>query len=116
MKIENRYIYSIETNEKGFKYIHLYANIYPRDMNRIDEGYVVAEYTFLYFTIAGIHSVIKDDVFHEFTNEEVEYIDYVSKKEGENICLTYHNGKSGTELDLMDITQETPCGDYWCEF
>lgn len=109
----DRYFYSIEVDTEGNKVVHLLGNIYDLEWN--DTNYVIDEYTFLYIPIKDVILMIDTDTFYEYIAEKVSYSDNVSKAEAYKVCNEYFNGNHGIELDIADITEGTPCGDYWFE-
>lgn len=108
-----RYFYSIELDKDGNKVIHLSGNVYLNDVDTTESNYRIAEWTFFYIPVAEAKEMFANDTFYEYVNERVNYLGDITKKEANDICELYHCGKSGTELHIQDISEETPCGNYW---
>ena len=116
----NRYFYSIELDENGNKTFHLTGNVYLNDGDETETCYRFAEWTFLYIPIEKAkqmyQSVIDAEgclVFEDHIQERIAYLGDMTKKEAEEIC--FHCGNPGLELCVLNITEDTPCGDYWFE-
>lgn len=110
----DRYFYSIENveNEKG---IYISGNIYFNDVDESETNYRIAEWVGFYLTISELRALVKDDKFFDYINEKVTYLDNITKKEAEDMCNTYWDGKSGNMLDINKVTENTLCGYYWFE-
>lgn len=111
----DRYFYSIGLDENNKKVIHLSGNVYFNDGDETENCYRLAEWTFRYFDIEIAQFMLDTDTFYEFINERVDYLTDLSKEKANEVCKSYFNGQPGTELHILDITTDTPCGDYWFE-
>ena len=118
----DRYFYSIELDENGNKIIHMSGNVYHNDGDETETCYRIAEWTFLYIPIEKAKQMCQDVVdaegylvFEDFLQERVSYLEDITEIEAQTICKRYFNGNPGTELCITDITDITPCGDYWFE-
>ena len=93
--------------EDGVKYVRILGWMEERD-------------EYIGILTADSRSVFKageppeDVTFPEYTNY-LEEIDWDEDKAIE-VCETYFDGEPGTHLPMRDVTQETPCGNYWCMF
>lgn len=113
----DKYFYSIEDNGNG-KEIHISGNVYLNDSDESETDYRLAEWTGLYLSYDKLEELLDndyEDLFFEYINERVNYISDITKEESEEICNTYWNGEPGTELDIKEVNQDTPCGYYWFE-
>ena len=108
----DKYFYSIEEAD-GNKVIHLSANIYFNDSGCTEKDYRIAEWTWFYLTIKEAEELLNNGEFYEYINEKVAYLDNVTEEEAIVTSETYFDGHRGTELHIVDITEATPCGDYW---
>lgn len=109
-----RYFYSIEKDEYNGKVIHLSGNLYENDAQADTQDYFrLAEWTFLYIQINEAKEMIKNNTFYDYVDEKIDYLSNLTESEAINICEHYHNGQSGTELHINEITDDTPCGNYW---
>ena len=104
----DRYFYIIE-EENGKKYIHMSGNVYANG----DGNYRLAEWTFFYTPTSEIYNV-RD--FLSDANSRVDYMGDITEEEAEEISNTYFNGEAVPKLQLEDITEDTPRGEYWCEY
>lgn len=111
----DRYFYSVELNDDGNKIIHLSGNIYWNDVDTASTDYRLAEWTFFYITLKELKELIENDLFYEHVNEHVKYLDDISEEEAFVTCDRYFNGKPGVNLHINDVSEETPCGEYWFE-
>lgn len=108
----DRYFYTVEENN-GRRIIHLLANIFrTADETRIAK-YKCAEWTFFCFAIDEAQLMLDTDTFYEYANERVNYLGDYTEIEAFKLCKNYFNGQSGAELHILDITDKTPCGNYW---
>lgn len=111
----DRYFYSIEELD-GNKIVHLSGNIYFCDVDTSERDHRIAEWTWLFLELPLIKELFDNDCFYDFINEQIAYIGNITKYEAEDWCKRYFNGESGgTYLHMKDITENTPCGDYWFE-
>ena len=108
----DKYFYSIEEGDNE-KIIHLSGNVYFNDSGATEKDYRLAEWTFLYLTIEEAKELISNNTFFEYVNEKIAYLEDITEEEAKIISRTYHNGSSGTELHIADITKATPCGNYY---
>lgn len=106
----DKYFYIIEQGNGG-KVIHMQGNIYSND----DGSYKHAEWTFLYLEISEAKYMLNTDTFYEYINERVNYLDDITEEIATARVENYFDGEPGTELHILDITENTPCGDYWFE-
>lgn len=110
----DRYFYSIGMDGDR-KVIHLSGNVYFNDGDETETCYRIAEWVFLYFDVEEAQMMLNTDTFFDYIYTRINYIGDISKKEADEMCKSYFNGQSGTELHISDITADTPCGDYWFE-
>lgn len=106
----DRYFYIIEHGNGG-KVIHMQGNIYRND----DGSYKHAEWTFLYLEISEAKYMLDTDTFFEYINERVSYLDDITEEIAIARVENYFDEEPGTELHILDITKDTPCGCYWFE-
>ena len=111
----DRYFYSLEKDDNGKQIIHLSGNVYCNDADEKETCYRYAEWVWMYIEVARAKEMLDEDEFFDFVNERVKYLGDKTETEANEICEQYFNGTSGTELNIMDITENTPCGDYWFE-
>jgi len=109
----DRYFYSIETDVDGAKFIHLSGNIYFNDADGSETDHRIAEWTFFFIDINDARQMVKDDTFYEYVNERVNYLSNVTKAEALEACEAYFEGEPGVYLPISEITDSTPCGNYW---
>ena len=111
----DRYFYSIEDYGNG-KEVHISGNVYFNDADEETEtDHRIAEWTSFALTFAELKELLQDDDFFDYINERVNYLGNITKAEAEDICNSFWNGEPGIELDISDVTDDTPCGSYWCE-
>ena len=108
----HKYFYIIENKDEK-RAVHMQGNIFYNSSDSSNKKYRSAEWNFLYFDIEEAQLMLDTDTFYEFINEKVNYLGDYTKKEALDLCKNYFNGRSGTELHISDITNETPCGEYW---
>ena len=115
MKYIDRYFYSIEMNGDD-KVVHLSGNVYLNNNDHTDTCYRYAEWTFLYIDLPTLRDLIKDDeTFFDYIDERVAYLGDINESEAFDICNEYFDGKPGTHLNIEDVDENTPIGDYWFE-
>ncbi len=88
--------------------IRLFANLYDVDEN----DYRLAEWTFLYFTIAELKSLLQKDMLYEYTCQRISYIGESDERTAYEI---YNDGyfEKAEELDISKVESDTPIGNYW---
>ena len=111
----DRYFYSVELDDDGKKVIHLSGNVYGNDDGGAHKDHRCAEWTFFYIPMNMLKELIEEDSFYEYVNERIDYLGDLTKEEALETCENYFGGKPGTYLHIIDINEETPCGDYWSE-
>ena len=111
----DRYFYSIEHDAWGSRVIHLYGNIYRNDSDGTATNFRVAEWSYLCIGINWAKKMIAEDTFFDFVNERVDYIGDVDEDDAIRSCDQYFDGSPGIKLHISDITNSTPCGEYWFE-
>lgn len=107
----DRYFYSIEDYGNG-KLIYITGNVYFNDADESETNYRIAEWTSFDLTIAELKLLLQEDFF-DYINEQVRYLDDITKEEAEDICETFWNGEPGNHLDIRDVNDYTECGYYW---
>lgn len=108
----DRYFYILE-EENGEKIIHLEGNLYNVG-NESDEEYTLTEWSGLYISLAKAQEMLKnDDEFFATVDELVKYAGNMTEADAMKVKDTYFNGNSGVPFDIADITDKTPCGDYY---
>ena len=111
----DRYFYIIE-EYNGRKEIHLSGNVYFNDSGETEKDYRLAQWTGLYMTVNELKKLINNyDVFYDYINERVAYLDDLTEEQAMAVCHEYFGGTPGTELDIGLVDEDTPCGDYWFE-
>ena len=110
----DRYFYSVEMDGDS-KAIHISGNIYYNDSDETEKCFRLAEWTGLYITIDKLKELIENDVFWEYINEKVAYLDDMTENEAVAACQVYFDGKPGKWLNIKHVNEDTPCGDYWFE-
>lgn len=111
----DRYFYSVNMDRNKKKVVHLFGNVYFNDTDETDQNYRCAEWTGLFFELGEALRMIQNDLFFDFINERVNYLTDISESEAIQTFKVYFAGKSGTELSFRNLTQDTPCGDYWSD-
>lgn len=110
----NRYFYSIEKDNNGNKIIHMSGELYWNDSDESKTDYRLDEYRWLYITINELKTLIEKNKFLEFMCEKVDCSCNATESEAKEFCNSYFDGNSGEKLSFENITENTPCGDYWC--
>ena len=105
----DRYFYTIEQNDNGNKVVHMQGNIYSND----DGNYKYAEWTFMFLEISEAKLMLDTDTFYEYINEQVNYLDDITEENAIAITENYLDEDPGAQLHIADITEDTPCGNYW---
>ena len=108
----DKYFYSIEQYGEE-KYFHLSGNVYENDVDPSDTNYRIAEWTGLCIPISELMDYINMKDYYDYFNERVNYLDDCTEAEARKIAVTNHNGAEGEYLHIEDLTENTPCGNYW---
>ena len=114
----DRYFYSLEKDDKGNQRIHLSGNVYYNDSDGGKFPFRIAEWVGFEMEVTQAKEMLSENEFFnffDFVSESVKYLDDLTEQGAKEMCKTYFNGTSGTELHISDITEDTPCGDYWFE-
>ena len=107
----DKYFYSIELDENQNKMIHLLGNIYYND---VEENFTIAEWCFFYIKPDKAKRLFKEDEFFLYVDEHVKYIGDLTEEEALRLNTGYFNEyATSTELEILDITEDTPCGNYY---
>ena len=111
----DRYFYILGKDDNGNQIIHLSGNIYRNDVDETETCYRYAEWVGMEIDVAEAKAMFNSDEFFNFVNERIKYLTDETETDANEICEQYFDGNSGTELHIMNITEDTPCGDYWFE-
>jgi hypothetical protein len=57
--------------------------------------------------------MLAKDEFYDYINEKVAYLDDITEKAADEICENYFDGTAGMHLYISQITDNTPCGNYY---
>ena len=109
----DRYFYSIEDYGNG-KEVYICGNVYFNDADGTETDHRIAEWKSFSLTVAELQLLLQEDFF-DYINEEVRYLDDITKEEAEDICKTFWNGEPGDNLDIREVNDYTECGYYWFE-
>lgn len=110
----DRYFYTVE-EYNGHKEVHISGNVYYNDGDETDTCYRIAEWTGFYMTIEEIQKLFEEMRFYDYVNERVDYLGDRTEEQALIICQEYFNGRPGNMLDIEQVNEDTPCGDYWFE-
>lgn len=110
----DRYFYSIEDCGSE-KEVHVSGNVYFNDGDETETDHRIAEWTGFWLTLEQVKELIDEECLLDYINERVNYLGDITKEEAKDICNTYWSGKPGIELDIKNVTDDTPCGYYWFE-
>jgi len=110
--ITDRYFYILE-EDNGERYIHIEGNVYLRGETEYD--YECSEWSGFYIPVKEAQQMLIEGTFFDYVDENAKYCESVSEEKAVEICLSYFNGKSGTELKIENIDENTPLGDYFFE-
>lgn len=113
----NRIFYSVEQwcdGESDAKMIHIFGEIYQLG-NGEEKDYRSVQFTGAYLEITDIQDSGGKFMEYIYNDGDRIYESDMTKAEAEECCKTYFNGSMGTELNIYECYQDTPCGDYWCE-
>ena len=106
----DRYFYIIEADNLGNKQIRMECNVYGNQ----GEGYHFNEWVGCILGIAEAQALIKDGEFSCKLCELARYSGDLTEDEANAIHELYFDGiSSGEELNITDITYNTPCGCYY---
>jgi hypothetical protein len=78
-----------------------------------DGDYRLAEWTGFYIPFSEFHCI---KGFFDYINERITYLGDMTEETAMELSGIYFNGTAGTELKFEDITEDTPCGEYRCEY
>lgn len=109
----NRYFYILQHDDGGNQIIHLSGNLYYNDADETETCYRIAEWTAFFLRVDKAKQMLNDNVFFDVVDEKIDYLGDVSESEAKEIIEVYFNGAAGNELHILDITKDTPCGEYW---
>lgn len=105
----DRYFYVLEREEDGGQRIRLLGNAFWSTNNR----YLLAAWTFENIPVAVAQMWWTEGFWAARTTDSMAYICDITEAKALDICKTYFDGQAGNELDLMDITVDTPEGCYY---
>lgn len=113
----DKLFYIVEIDGKQ-KVAHILAEVFYNgsDNENEDKDYRVMEFTWQMFSPEQIRELGDGLLDNLYQNGGQCYLGDLTEAESQEFCETYFNGESGsTELDISKVTDNTPCGDYWCE-
>lgn len=109
----DRYFYSVVNGNDGTKIVHLFGNVYNNDADETETNFRHAEWSWFYIKPTTITKMLDNDCFFDHVNECVAYMADLTEAEAVEVCANYFDGEPGTNLHIQNVTNETPCGDYW---
>lgn len=109
----NRMFYSIEKCNDS-KIIHVFGEIYHLG-NGEEKDYRSAQFTGAFLKFEDVQESGGKFIEYIYNDGGQVYEKDMTESEADECCKTYFNGSTGTELDIYECGQDTPCGDYWCE-
>lgn len=107
----DRYFYCVELDDCGNKVVHMCGNIYCADVDTTQTNYRWAEWKFVCVTLEKIKELVEDDCFFEYVNEQVNYLSDITEAEAVESCEQFE--KTGNNLRIEKVNENTPCGNYW---
>ena len=110
----DRYFYSIE-DYGSEKEVYVSGNVYFNDVDETETDHRIAEWTGFCLSLEQVKELIDEECLLDYINERVNYLGDITKEEAEDICNTYWSGEPGIELDIKNVTDDTPRGYYWFE-
>ena len=112
MENMDRYFYMIVQGDNEEKIIHLQGNIYYNDENMCYEH---AEWTFMLLKISKAKRMMNEKAFYNYVDDRINYFEDITEEVATARIENYFDEEPGTELDILNITEDTPCGCYWFE-
>ena len=109
----NRYFYSVEESSKRKKYIHFRGYIYSNNEIGKNMTHTEAEWVGVVLEVKKTKELLKDNKLYERLDDLVSFKNDVSEAFANARSRVYFTGHPGKKRDLTDITDDTPCGDYW---
>ena len=115
MKMKNidKYFYSVELDDNGKNIIHLFGDVYFNDSDETETNHRCSEWTGMYIPIDRLKDLISSEQFFSYVYEHVDYVSDITESEAIKLCEEYFNGHPGTYLNIGNVDENTPCGDYW---
>lgn len=110
----DRIFYEIVQFDKRDKMIHIFGEIY-RLNNGEGKGYRSAQFTGEFLDFEEVQKYGDELIEHIYQDGNQVYEDDLTEAEAQKCCNEYFDGEPGTEFDIYDCDQNTPCGEYWCE-
>ena len=109
----DRIFYSIEQFSDG-KMIHVFGEVYHLG-NGEEKDYRSAQFTGAYLEFEDVQESGGKFMEYIYNDGGQVYEKDMTEADADECCKTYFNGSAGTEFDIYECDQDTPCGDYWCE-
>lgn len=110
--IFDRYYYQIEDDVDG-RDIHILGNVYYNDT---DAGFRHAMYSFLILNIDEFLKMVEDSSIYEYLYENVGYeSENITEYEAEKLDKYYFYGFPGDNLNFLNVTRDSPCGEYFSD-
>lgn len=111
--VKNRYFYSIE-EDRGGKYVHIFSNMIYNDVYELHEDNMFCG---MVIPVKYLELLSGRDIrnFIESLCCEYKYIDIIKNEDLASRLNNYFQGTPGKCLNFNDITDDIPCGDYFCD-
>ena len=109
----DRYFYSVWTDGKNNKLVHMCGNVYYNDCDESETNYRCAEWTGLYFTLKELKEEVNDRKLLDELCYSVRYLNDITKEEALIILDNYFGDEIVNHLPIYCVDQNTPCGCYW---
>jgi phospholipase C len=111
----DRYFYSVWTDGKDNKLVHMCGNIYFNDADETETNYRCAEWTGMSFTLKELAEEINSRNLFDELCENIRYLEDITKEEALKIADSYFGDEIIIHLPIHCVSQYTPCGYYWFE-
>ena len=111
----DRYFYEVSTSGNN-KEIHVLGNIYLNDADNTDTNYRIDEPVGFSMSLDEFKCLFYAGELFDYISQHIEYSKDVTKETAIITCKMFYEGFwSGKELDIDELSSETPDGQYWYE-
>jgi len=108
----NRYFYSVEEHGKK-KCIHFRGHIFSNNATGTDMTHSNHEWVGVYLEVKKVKQLLASNNLYGRLDDLVSYKTDETEAYANNRSRIYFAGHPGKKRNLTDITEDTPCGDYW---
>lgn len=104
--MKDRMFYTIESHLDG-KFVH-YLSFFAGVEGMVD----VVELCWAYLPATTVADDL--DAIRDVEERSKQYARTIDEDEADRLAVDYYGNDGGTYMPIAEVSENTPCGNYWC--